>query len=301
MDFACLPEVCKRCGVGGIWVCLRSGDNVWMDELPNIDAAYMEDLAFVHDDSFGFIATGAAKTVAAKLTERGINGGLIVELACGSGISSALLLSAGYDVLGFDISAPMIELARERANDVPQPPLPFGVRTLERTPPSARFEVASLYDAEIPSCVAVTGIGEAFNYLFDPRAGFDSMCDVFERAWDAIVPGGVLMFDIAEPGRALPRLEHHFWEGEGWRVVSETIEHTTERILERKITTTRTIAGENRESVELHRLALYDHEEVYEALREIGFAPLTLASYAEDFRFGHGHGAFMAVKPFDRR
>lgn len=269
-----------------------------MDPVPNFADAYLEDLAFVHDDSFGFIATGAAKTLAAKLTERGINEGLVVELACGSGISSALLLSAGYDVHGFDISAPMVEIARERASKVPSPSVPFGVREPTRSS-AADFEVASLYDAEIPSCVAVTGIGEAFNYLFDPRAGFDSMCEVFERAWDAIVPGGVLMFDIAEPGRALPRLEHHFWEGNGWRVTSETIEHTAERILERTITTTRTIAGDSRETTEIHRLSLYDHEDVYEALREIGFAPLTLASYAEDFRFGHGHGAFMAVKPFD--
>lgn len=262
------------------WV---SRDNAPMSERPSIEAAYTEDLAFVHDDSFGFIATGAAKALAAKLTERGINEGLVVELACGSGISSALLVSAGYDVLGFDISEPMIDIARRRAA------------------PPARFEVASLYDAQIPPCVAVTGIGEAFNYLFDPRAGFASMCAVFEAAWEAIIPGGVLMFDIAEPGRAMPRLEHHVWEGRGWRVVSETIEHTGERVLERRITTLRAVNGESRETVELHRLALYDHEEVYEALREIGFAPLTLASYAEDFRFGHGHGAFMAVKPFDRR
>lgn len=274
--------------------------NLVVGQVPKIDDAYLEDLAFVHDDSFGFIASGAAKTLAAKLTERGINEGLVVELACGSGISSALLLSAGYDVLGFDISAPMIEIARDRAAQVPPPAVAFGVREPKRQP-TARFEVTSLYDAEIPQCVAVTGIGEAFNYLFDPRAGFDSMREVFARAWDAIVPGGVLMFDIAEPGRALPRLEHHFWEGDGWQVVSETIEHTADRILERRITTKRTIGAESRETVELHRLALYDHEEVYEALREIGFAPLTLASFAEDFRFGHGHGAFMAVKPFDRR
>lgn len=272
-----------------------------MDPVPNFADAYLEDLAFVHDDSFGFIATGAAKTLAAKLTERGINSGLVVELACGSGISSALLLSAGYDVLGYDISAPMIEIARGRAAAAPRPLLPFGVRGVDTESPSARFEVASLYDAEIPQCVAVTGIGEAFNYLFDPRAGFESLREVFARAWRAIVPGGVLMFDVAEPGRALPRLEHHVWEGRGWRVVSETIEHTADRLLERRITTTRTIGGESRETFELHRLALYDHEEVYEALREIGFAPLTLASYAEDFRFGHGHGAFMAVKPFDPR
>lgn len=268
-------------------------------EQPIADA-YLEDLAFVHDDSFGFIATGAAKTLAAKLTERGINSGLVVELACGSGISCELLMRAGYDVLGFDISAPMVEMARRRVESVPPPPTAYGQPSESVRAATSDFRVASLYDAEIPDCIAVTGVGEAFNYLFDPRAGFDSMCRVFTRAYDAIVPGGVLMFDIAQPGRALPRLEHHVWEGNGWRVVSETIEHTAERILERKIVTTRRVDGQDRATTELHRLSLYDHEEVYEALRSVGFAPLTLASYAEDFRFGTGHGAFMAVKPFER-
>lgn len=269
-----------------------------MDAQQPIADAYLEDLAFVHDDSFGFIATGAAKTLAAKLTERGLNSGLVVELACGSGISSALLLSAGYDVLGYDISAPMIEIARERAAAVP-PPIPaYGVPATAVRAPNAEFHVTSLYDAEIPPCIAVTGVGEAFNYLFDPRAGFDSMCEIFSRAFGAIVPGGVLMFDIAEPGRAMPRLEHHVWQGDGWHVVSETVEFPPERILERRIKTTRADAAGQRVTEELHRLALYDHEEVYEALRSVGFAPLTLASYAEDFRFGSGHGAFMAVKPF---
>lgn len=267
-------------------------------EQPIADA-YLEDLAFVHDDSFGFIATGAAKTVAAKLTERGINTGLVVELACGSGISCELLLHAGYDVLGYDISSAMVEMAERRAETVPPPPVAYGQSAESIHAARAEFRVASLYDAEIPTCVAVTGVGEAFNYLFDPRAGFDSMSSVFARAYDAIIPGGVLMFDIAQPG-PLPRLEHHVWEGNGWRVISETIEHTTERILERKIVTTRRVDGRDRETTELHRLSLYDHEEVYEALRSVGFAPLTLASYAEDFRFGTGHGAFMAVKPFER-
>lgn len=271
-----------------------------MDTTHPIADAYLEDLAYIHDDSFGFIATGAAKTLAAKLTERGLNSGLIVELACGSGISSELLMRAGYDVLGYDISASMVEMARRRAAAVPPPTLAYGHAARSVRARKSEFRVASLYDAAIPECVAVTGIGEAFNYLFDPRAGFCSMRSVFSRAYDAIVPGGVLMFDIAEPGRAMPRLEHHVWEGQGWRVVSETIEHPPERILERKIVTTRRIDGEERETTELHRLSLYDHEEVYEALRSIGFAPLTLASYAEDYRFGNGHGAFMAVKPFER-
>jgi SAM-dependent methyltransferase len=240
-------------------------------------AAYQQDLAFIHDDAFGFIATGAAKTLIAGLELAGFNDGLVVELACGSGISSAMVSAAGYDVLGFDLSPQMIELARKHA-------------------PEARFEAVSLYDAEIPACVAVTGIGEAFNYKFDQRAGFDSMVEVFARAHDALLPGGILMFDLAQPGRALPRLEHHVWEGAGWRVTSETIESPSERLLQRRITTERTVVGLERTNVEIHTLALYDHDEVFDALRQAGFTPATLASYADDYRFGVGHGGFYAVK-----
>lgn len=239
-----------------------------MDESP-----YRAALAQIHDDGFGFIATGAAKLLLAGLKLQGFKDGLVVELACGGGISSRMIVDGGYDVLGFDMSADMIAIARERV-------------------PEGRFETLSLYDAELPECVAVTGIGEAFNYRFDERAGFDAMRAVFERAHDALVPGGILIFDIAQPGRAMPRLEHTTWEGDGWQVTSETVEAPGTNTLERRITSTR---GDEID-VEIHRLALYDHEAVFTALRETGFDPATLASYAEDYRFGVGHGAFYAVK-----
>jgi SAM-dependent methyltransferase len=240
-------------------------------------AAYGKNLAYVHDDSFGFIATGAAKVLLAGLKLNGIRDGLVVELACGSGISSRMIVDGGFDVHGFDISADMIELARERVSE-------------------ARFDVVSLYDAEIPPCVAVTGIGEAFNYRFDERAGFDSMVEVFGRVHEALVPGGIFLFDVAQPGRAHPRLEHTTWDGPAWEVTSETVEAPGTNTLERRITTKRGAQLDEIE-VEIHRLALYDHEAVFAALRQVGFDPATLASYAEDYRFGVGHGAFYAVRP----
>lgn len=233
---------------------------------------YRAALAQIHDDGFGFIATGAAKMLLAGLKLNGFKDGLVVELACGGGISSRMIVDGGFDLIGYDMSPDMIELARERV-------------------PEARFEVASLYDAGLPECVAVTGIGEAFNYRFDERAGFDAMRSVFERAHAALVPGGILIFDVAQPGRAMPRLERTTWEGDGWIVTSETIEAPGTDTLERRITSTR---GDEVD-VEIHRLALYDHEDVFTALRETGFDPATLASYAEDYRFGVGHGGFYAV------
>jgi SAM-dependent methyltransferase len=243
-----------------------------MDQSP-----YRAALAQIHDDGFGFIATGAAEVLLAGLKLNGFRDGLIVELACGGGISSRILVDGGFDVLGYDMSQEMIELARERV-------------------PEARFEVRSLYDAELPQCIAVTGIGEAFNYRFDERAGFAAMRAVFARAFEALLPGGILLFDVAQPGRGMPRLEHTTWEGDGWEVTSETVEAPGTDTLERRITTRR---GERLEEidVETHRLALYDHERVFTTLTQTGFDPATLAGYAQRYRFGVGHGGFYAVKP----
>lgn len=238
---------------------------------------YGEDLAFIHDAGFGHIAVGAAETLIDKLAFAGLRKGLIVELASGSGISSELLVGVGYDVLGFDISPQMTELARSRV-------------------PGARFEVSSLYDAAIPQCVAVTAIGEAFNYMADPRAGFDSTRAVFEKAYDALVPGGILIFDIAQPGRAMPRLELNHFSGPGWHVSSEVIELPGANRLERRVKSVRMLPEGARHSEEHHVLALYEPEAVHTALREIGFASQILASYAGKHRFGLGHGGYLATK-----
>ncbi len=242
------------------------------------EQAYRAALARIHDDGFGFIATGAAKMLLAGLALNRLSSGTVAELACGGGISSRMIADAGYDVCGFDISPDMVAIARDRV-------------------PEGKFEVCSLHDAELPDgCVAVTAIGEAFNYRFDQRTGFDAICAVFGRVRDALVGNGIFIFDVAQPGRAMPRLEHTMWEGPGWQVTSETVEHPGDQTLERRITS-RTEPGLATEDTEIHRLALYDHEAVFAALREAGFDPATLASYADDYRFSAGHGGFYAVRP----
>lgn len=239
--------------------------------------AYRAALAGIHDDGFGFIATGAAKLLLAGLDQSGVRSGTVVELACGGGISSRPIADAGYAVVGFDISEAMIALARERV-------------------PEGDFTTRSLYDAELPEgAIAVTAIGEAFNYRFDPRAGFAAMREVLLRARESLVPGGILIFDVAQPQPATPRMEHTYWDGPGWEVTSETVENPSTSSLTRRIVS-RTGPGLKNEDVEIHELALYDHEAVFELLIECGFDPATLASYASDYRFSAGHGGFYAVR-----
>lgn len=239
--------------------------------------AYRAALARIHDEAFGFIATGAAKVLIAGLRLNGFSGGQVVELACGGGISSRLIVDAGFDVVGCDISPAMIDLARRRV-------------------PEGEFAVCSLYDMELPSgCVAVTAIGEAFNYRFDQRAGLQQLREAFAAIHEALAPGGIFILDVAQTTRGMPRMEHTMWEGPGWQVTSETIEDPATATLERRIVT-RTGPDLADEDVEHHRLALYGHEQVFAALRESGFGVATLAAYAGDYNFSVFHGGFYAVK-----
>ena len=73
---------------------------------------YGADLAYIHDAGFGAFAAAAAGELLHALRERGMTDGQIVDLGCGSGILARALADAGYDVLGYDISAEMVEIAR---------------------------------------------------------------------------------------------------------------------------------------------------------------------------------------------
>ena len=76
---------------------------------------YFDDLAVVHDEGFGDLARRAAPEIARPLRARGIRGGLVVDVGCGSGIAAQHFVARGYEVLGIDVSAAMIRLARAKA------------------------------------------------------------------------------------------------------------------------------------------------------------------------------------------
>src|SRR5438067_8324966 len=144
--------------------------------------SYRDDLAYIHDAGFGHFARGAAELLPEELARRGFGRGLVIDLGCGSGILSEALAARGYDVLGIDISPEFIALARRRV-------------------PGGRFRVESLLDAELPPCVAVAAVGECVNYLFDERHSWEGAGQMLARAFAALAPGGLLLFDVAEPGR----------------------------------------------------------------------------------------------------
>jgi SAM-dependent methyltransferase len=240
--------------------------------------AYGEDLAYIHDAGFGGLATNAAPVLLDALRRRGLASGLVIDLGCGSGILAGAMSTAEYDVLGIDISGAMVAMARVRV-------------------PNGQFREDSLLAAELPPCVAVAAVGECFNYLFDSGNTERGLRELFRRIHGALSKGGVLVFDVAEPGRVPgtgPR--RAYTEGDGWAVLVTAEEDRQHGLLTRRITSFRRVGELYRRDEETHRLRLMRRSELAGQLRGTGFRVRILSGYGPS-RFAPGHVGFLARKP----
>jgi SAM-dependent methyltransferase len=239
---------------------------------------YDVDLAYIHDTGFTRFVNRAAPGLLRLLRQEGIGTGLVVDAGCGSGVWARVLTDHGYTALGIDISRAMIRLARQRA-------------------PAAKFKVASFLDAEIPSCDAVTSIGECLNYAFDPESGLDSLSRFFRRVHGALRPGGVFVFDIVEPGQ-VPNGEaqKRFLEGPDWAILLEVRKNRKRKMLERRIVSYRRVGRLYRRAEETHRLHLYTSGQLLAELDRAGFQTQVLSGYGR-FRLAAAHAVLLARKP----
>lgn len=238
---------------------------------------YERDLAYVHDVGFGVFARKAAPDILKLLRASRIRQGMVVDLGCGSGILAAELVRAGYEVVGVDLSAAMLRIARSRA-------------------PGARFVRGSLLDFEIPPCEAVTAIGEVVCYALDERASKRRLETLFKRVHAALRAGGLFVFDVAEPGRGSDSASERYWIAEDWIMLRKATENEKRRMLTRDITVLRRAGRLYRRSNEVHRLRLYPREEIRRTLEDVGFRVQTLNRYGA-MRFGPSLAGFAASKP----
>jgi SAM-dependent methyltransferase len=239
---------------------------------------YKEDLAFIHDVGFSDYALKSAPGILEILYQSNIREGLVVDLGCGSGLWAKELTKADYHVLGIDISESLITIARKRV-------------------PSAEFRLESLFKADIPSCHAVTSIGECLNYLFDPDNDRQTLVQLFRRIYSSLTPGGVFVFDIAEPGQVRQEAPiKGFTEGEDWIVLVEKHEDREQETLTRRIITLRKICEHYRRDDEVHQLQLYKVTDVATELHRVGFQVQTMRSYGR-YSLPIAHAAFIARKP----
>jgi SAM-dependent methyltransferase len=240
--------------------------------------AYAADLAYIHDAGFGGLAREAGQVLVDALKRRGLKGGLVIDLGCGSGILSGVVIGSGYQALGIDISEGMVALARKHV-------------------PHAKFRVESLLAAELPHCVAVAAVGECLNYLFDEANRAPKVIKLFRRIYRALAPSGLFILDVAEPGRVSgPGPFRTYMEGRDWAVLVTNEEDQRRRFLTRTITSFRRCGELYRRDHEIHRQRLIARAEVARQLRSIGFRVRVLQGYGK-LRFGPGHGGLIAAKP----
>jgi SAM-dependent methyltransferase len=240
--------------------------------------AYREDLAYIHDVGHGAIARDAAERLIAELALARHPRGTVVDLGCGSGILAGAVVEAGYQVVGIDMSDAMVALARARA-------------------PNAEFHVGSFISVALPTSLAVTAIGEVVNYAFDPANGEAALTDLVRRAYEALVPGGILLFDVAGPDRAQAGASHRTHAmGRDWAVFVETTVAPGTGVLTRQITSFRQIGDLYRRDDEVHRLVLRETDSVLELLQGAGFEAEILPRY-RSVALPPGVVAFLGRKP----
>jgi SAM-dependent methyltransferase len=243
--------------------------------MTNADA-YQDDLAYIHDTGYGGFARGSAPGLLSLFRQNGITEGVVVDLGCGSGIWAKALADSGYGVVGVDISPAMIGLARQRV-------------------PGGEFHVGSFIQYRMPPCRAVTALGEVFNYLFDPKNSLRALRRVCEGVFDALTPRGLLVFDVAEPGRC-EGLTQRFTEGEDWACLVEVRRDVAGQRLTRRIVTFRKVGDAYRRHEETHTQQLYPGPKIAGMLRDIGFRVRQVRSYGR-YPLPPAVVAFVARKP----
>jgi len=141
--------------------------------------------------------------------------------------------------------------------------------------PKARLVLGSIHAMPIPPCDLVLAVGEVLSYRFPGDEGASATA-LLDRAVRALRPGGMLVFDVAAPGRASGR--GHVL-GDGWAVLVDAREDRAAAALVREIVTFRRMGDAWRRSDEVHRLALLSPSGLAAHLRRRGLSARILRGY----------------------
>jgi len=224
------------------------------------DALYGPDLARVHIDGYNGHAEQAAPWIVARLDAlcSALGPGLVVDLGCGGGPLLRHLVDGGHQALGVDISPAMVAAARALV-------------------PEAEVRCESLATVTLPRCLAVTAVGEPLNYLASP----DEQRAVFARVRDALVPGGLFIFDLRLPAPAHESTRTVVTQGDDWMCIATISEDPAAGALARDIVTFVRAGALWRRSDETHRVCVAHAGAVLGWLGEAGFDARVLPGYGD--------------------
>lgn len=112
------------------------------------------------------------------LKEYGVKDGLVLELGCGTGSVTRLLAKAGYDMIGVDNAADMLEIAMEKRINDEQDIL---------------YLLQDMREFELYGTVAaVVSICDSMNYITDE----EDLLEVFQLVNNYLDPKGYFIFDM---------------------------------------------------------------------------------------------------------
>lgn len=146
--------------------------------MENNQEAY-QSFAQVYDMFMNDVPYGEwADYVQGLLSEHGIKDGLVLELGCGTGSLTELLSSRGYDMIGVDNSADMLEIAMDKKAE-------SGQDILYLLQDMREFELYGTVRAVISIC-------DSMNYITEE----EDLLTVFKLVNNYLDPGGVFIFDL---------------------------------------------------------------------------------------------------------
>lgn len=242
---------------------------------------YQEDLAFVHDQGYSDLSVHAAGELIALLHRSHFDHGLVIDLGCGSGKLTGRLSEAGYETVGVDLSASLLERAKVHS-------------------PKTRFIRQSVWDFKIEPCVAVTAIGEILNYRFDDQNSDENILDLFQRIYDQLPDQGIFLFDYLErdvlDGRSY---DCKLVEDPDWTMAVEYFEDKSIGDFIRKITLFRKLeTGTFRRSQEIHCVRLFSSQHILSMLKTAGFTSKIIHQY-QGYSLRSKHLAIIAQKRYE--
>ena len=165
-------------------------------------------LSQVYDAFMGRVDyEGWAKDIAETLKDHGVlPGAEILDAACGTGSIAIPLKKGGYRVTASDISEEMLNIAAARARSAAA-----NIQFIQED-----MRCVHLHQ----NVAAVLATCDAVNYL----DGIEEAREFFENAYQNLLPGGVLIFDISTKARLMEGLGNNvfFEEFEEGSYVLET-------------------------------------------------------------------------------
>ena len=188
------------------------------------------------------------------LRREGLSPRTVVDLACGTGSVTEILARKGYRVTGVDMSEEMLTEAAMKTMDMEMPPM-YSCQLLQnlRLPRGVDMAVCAL---------------DSLDYILDPA----DCKEAIRRAYKALNPGGIFIFDVNTPEKLRAMDDQVFLDEDDdvycvWR--GEFDEETN--ICSYGMDLFQREGNMWRRSFEEHREYAYSQEQLTEFLKAAGF------------------------------